>query len=95
MDKIEEAAIRCLTFQKQEAVIRHLPDRINRSTDVKTKARLAEVLQKEAQVLLSCPDYNNEKLECRSCRFIQNMRKRTATLIIKNSRYCRAAHEET
>jgi len=47
------------------------------------KARFAEELQREVEVLLSCPDYDGENLECKNCHFIANLRKKTANLIIK------------
>jgi len=34
-------------------------------------------------VLLSCSDYDEKRLDCSSCRFIANLRKRTVDLIIK------------
>jgi hypothetical protein len=78
-----KAKISCLTFQKQERVIKDIADKINRSKGVQEKAGFAEELQKEVEVLLSCPDYDKEKLDCKNCRLIANLRKRTANLIIK------------
>lgn len=75
--------INCPTFQKQEPVIKDITDKINKAKDVSGKARFAEELLKEADVLLNCPDYKNENLDCENCHTIANLRKKTANLIIK------------
>ncbi len=82
----EEAKISCKTFQKQESVIKDITDKINRAKGVQEKARFAEELQKELDVLLSCPDYDKGKGDCESCHFIAKLRKKTADLIIKAKR---------
>jgi len=82
MDK-EVTKINCLTFQKQEAVIKDITDKINMAKGVQEKAEFAEELQKEVNVLLNCVDYDGKKLDCRHCHFIANLRKKTAGLIIK------------
>ena len=79
----EEPKITCPTFLKQETVIKNITDKINMAKGVREKATFAEELQKEADVLLTCPDYDDKKLDCRNCRFIANLRKKTAGLIIK------------
>jgi hypothetical protein len=82
----EKPKISCLTFQKQEPVVKDITDKINQAKGVLEKARFAEELQKEVEVLLSCPDYNKEKLDCDSCHFIAKLRKKTADLITKAKR---------
>lgn len=77
------AKITCAAFQKQEPIIRDITDKINKVKEVQKKAVLAEELQKEANVLLLCPDYKETTLDCKSCRFIASLRKKTADLIIK------------
>ena len=79
----EEAKIICPTFKKQETVIKDITEKINNSKGVQEKAKFAEELQKEVNVLLSCADYNKENLDCKNCYFIANLRKKTADLIIK------------
>ena len=81
-----KAKISCLTFQKQEPVIKDITDKINQAKGVQEKAVYAEELQKEVEVLLSCPDYDKEKLDCENCHFVANLRKKTAGLIIKAKR---------
>jgi len=75
--------VNCLTFQKQEPVIKNITDKINMAKGVLEKAGFAEELQKEVNVLLSCPDYDGKRLDCKNCHTIANLRKQTANLIIK------------
>ena len=79
----EDAKINCSTFQKQEPVIKDITAKINRAKNVIEKADLAKRLQEEVDVLLSCPDYNKKSADCNNCRFIANVRTKTAGLIIK------------
>jgi len=79
----EEPKINCSIFQKQELIIKDITDKINRTKAVEEKAEFAKELQKEADVLLNCADFKKEDLNCTSCHFIANLRKRTANIIIK------------
>ena len=79
----KESKISCQTLQKQEGVIKDITDKINMTKEVPEKAEFAEELQKEVDVLLSCPDYKEKSLDCKNCHFIANLRKKTADLIIK------------
>jgi hypothetical protein len=79
----EETKINCQIFQKQEPVINGITDKINNSKGVQEKAKFAEELQREIEVLLSCQDFKSENLDCKNCHFIANLRKKTADLIIK------------
>jgi hypothetical protein len=81
--KNKENKITCSTFQKQEPVIAEITAKINSAKGVLEKADFAEELQKEVDVLLSCPDYNEKNKDCSNCRFIANVRKKTADLVIK------------
>lgn len=83
MHKKEGAKICCVTFQKQEPVIKNITEKINGAKDVQEKAVFAKELQKEVDVLLSCPDFDDKSLDCKNCHFIANLRKKTASLIIK------------
>jgi hypothetical protein len=79
----ENKAINCPTFQKQEPAIKEITDKINGAKGVQEKAGFAEELKKEVDVLLSCPDYESQSLDCKNCHFISNLRKKTSNLIIK------------
>lgn len=79
----KEAKINCSTFQKQEQVIKDITGKINAAKGVQAKAVCALELVKETDVLLSCPEYDGKNLNCKNCRFIGNLRKKTAGLIVK------------
>ena len=79
----KEEKISCSIFQKQERVIKDITNKINGAKDAQEKASFAQELQKEANVLLSCSDFKSESLDCESCHFIANLRKRTSEIIIK------------
>jgi len=81
--KREETRISCPTFQKQEPAIEDITAKINRAKGVLEKAEFAEELQKEVDVLLSCPGFDSKSLDCENCRLIANLRKRTVGLIMK------------
>jgi hypothetical protein len=81
--KNEENKITCSIFQKQEPVIADITAKINSAKGVLEKAEFAEELQQEVNILLSCPDYNQGNTDCSNCRFIANVRKKTADLVIK------------
>jgi hypothetical protein len=81
--KENKAKINCPTFRKQEPVIEDISAKINKDKESREKAVSAEELQKEVDVLLSCPDYDDKSVDCRNCRLITNLRKKTAALIIK------------
>jgi hypothetical protein len=82
----QKAKISCPTFQKQELIIKDITDKINLAEEVSEKARFAEELLKEVNVLSSCLDYDDKKLDCKNCYFIADLRKRTADLIIRAKR---------
>lgn len=77
----QEPKISCPIFKKQEVVIKDITDKINAAKGIEGKAALAEELGKEVEVLLSCPDYDSEKSDCRNCDFVANLRKKTVGLI--------------
>lgn len=79
----EEPKISCPIFQKQEPVIKDITNKINNTKEVQEKVVLASELQKEVDVVLSCPDRKATNSDCVNCHFIANLRKKTANLIIK------------
>lgn len=79
----EEKRIGCAVFQNQEKVIKILTKRINDAEEPRAKIGHAEELDKEVDVLLKCPDYKKDTLDCGNCRTVANLRKATAGLIIK------------
>lgn len=79
----EQPEINCPAFQKQEPIIKDITNKINRAEGILAKARFAEEFLKEVNLLLSCPDYDGNKAECKHCRSIAILRKKTAEIIIK------------
>ncbi len=78
----EKAKITCPAFQKQEQVIKGITERINKVRKGKERVALAGELQKEADVLLLCADFDEQALDCQSCHFLAKLRRKTAGLII-------------
>jgi len=81
--KKSKVKINCPVFQNQEDLISDITTKINSAKSVKEKAVFAKELQKEVDVLLSCSDYDENRLDCTNCHFIAALRDRTAGLIIK------------
>lgn len=81
--KKKTANINCPAFEKQEQIIKKITRKINETSDVDEKAEYVEELKHALEVLLACPSYQEQKLDCDNCRFITNLRKRTAELVIK------------
>ena len=77
-----EPSIKCPTYLKLEPEIQKLTESINQAKDVQEKAALALELQKEVKVLLECPDYKSDGVDCRNCHFLATVRKRVADVII-------------
>jgi hypothetical protein len=86
MDKLADTVINCLTFQEQEPILRDAADKINKARGVQDRIRLAKELQKEVDVLLSCPAYDSEAFDCRNCRFIANLHRKTAAVFIRGQK---------
>jgi hypothetical protein len=81
--KENKSKINCPEFQKQEPAIEDVTAKINEAKNILEKAKFAEELQKEVDVILSCLDYDEKSSDCKNCRFIGNVRKKTADIIIK------------
>jgi len=79
----ENAKINCPTFQKQEPGIKSITAKINQAKELLEKVKFAEELEKDVDVLLSCPEYDQNSRDCNNCHFIASVRKKTARLIMK------------
>lgn len=79
----KDATINCPTFQKQEPAIEDITAKINSAEQISEKAEFARELREEVDVLLSCPDHDNNSVDCSNCRFIAKIRRKTADLIRK------------
>lgn len=82
------AGIKCPIdlFPRQEAEITRLTHGINKATNAVEKARRAQALVEEVNVLLACQAYDEENLDCHLCHSISQLRHETAALVIKAAR---------
>jgi hypothetical protein len=79
----EQDRIACSIFQQKELSIKEFTDRLNKVEDYQHKIELASDLSRYVDMLLECLEYNVNSLDCKNCRFISNLRKKTANVIIK------------
>jgi len=79
----EQDRITCSIFQQKEPIIKEFADRLNGVEDYQHKVELASDLSRYVDMLLECSEYNADSLDCKNCRFISNLRKKTANIIIK------------
>jgi hypothetical protein len=81
--KENKTNINCSLFQKQESEIKIITDKINKAMDIQGKASYAEELLERVEVLLSCPDFDGKRLDCKNCHVISHWRKKTTNIIKK------------
>ena len=86
MKENQAGANGCSTLQRQASILKDIIDKINQAKGVLEKAKFAEELQKEANVLSCCLDYDQERSDCRNCHFIANLRIESSNFIIKVKR---------
>ena len=82
----EESEIKCGIFKTQEPHIKKATQLINSAQGAVQKAREAQNLLNEVDLLLTCVEYNDQNMDCQTCREIASLRKKTAELIIKASK---------
>ena len=75
--------VKCSIFKSKDEEIEEINKAINEAREIRGKAHLAERLIKEADGLLACKLFDEKKPECKICHYITDLRKRTATLILK------------
>jgi len=75
--------ITCPIFQKREWTIKELTRDINAARSISDKAEMAIQLKNEVTLLLSCEEFDGDNINCRNCRIISGLRKKTAELLIK------------
>lgn len=83
MKKPRAEGIRCPLFQSGEEAIKRLTNEINEATSVEEKAAKAQDMIEEVDALLSCEEYDDKNVDCKNCRVISELRKRTAELVVK------------
>jgi len=60
-----------------------LTQEINRARTAAEKAPWAQALTEAVNVLLACEQYDEGSLDCRLCRNFSELRRKTASLIVK------------
>lgn len=83
MPEEQEKRIECSIFNKAEATMNDLTQRINQAMTVDQKAEHAQELLEKAKELIDCPQVDKQSRDCKNCGLISNLRKETAELILK------------
>lgn len=78
MKKRDIKKIKCPIFKAQNESIEKITKAINQAENIKEKAVLARNLLRQVQRLLSCEHFNKEKVECKICHSVAELRQRTA-----------------
>ena len=84
MKKIKKFALQidCPIFSEYEEKIKKLTQFINGRKIISKKVDKAQELLEIINILSSCPKFNDGAEDCENCRFILNLRKETARIII-------------
>ena len=75
--------IKCPTFLKREWTIKELTRDINEAKSLSDKAERAVALKNQVEMLLSCEKYDDKSEDCKNCRMISELRKKTADILLK------------
>ena len=70
-------------FPKQEKEIGHLTETLNHIPNAAGKAAIAQSLLGVVDVLIKCPSFDEENLNCSLCRNISELREKTYNLVVK------------
>lgn len=79
------AVLNCPTglYDRNKVEIARLTEAINRSPTPPEKIHAAQDLRDCVAVLLDCPDFDEDNLNCRLCRETATLRDKTASVIEK------------
>ena len=89
MEKADnQASISCPIdlFPKQEVEIARLTRSINEASTAAQKGPFAQSLAEAVTVLLDCPAYDEENVNCNLCRNFSELRRKTANLVVAAGR---------
>ena len=78
--------IQCNIHQDCFTALNVIKQKINHGASVGIKAKYAEELSDKVICLIDCPQYDDQKQDCKYCRMIAYLHKKTAELIIKAQR---------
>ncbi len=79
----ETNEVQCSVFQQHENRIKSITMGINSQKKLSDKGPLANELCNEAEILMTCKDYEKNEPDCINCHTISALRKRTAGLVLK------------
>ncbi|MCX6233316.1 MAG: hypothetical protein NT175_01130 [Bacteroidetes bacterium] len=79
----DTSAIQCKIHQDSFTAMNVIKQKINHGASVCIKAKYAEELSDKVACLIDCPQYDDQKQDCKYCRMIAHLHKKTAELIIK------------
>ena len=89
MEKSEKQASICCPidlFPKQEVEIAQLTRSINQAPTAAQKGPFAQSLLEAVTVLLECPAYDGQNMNCSLCRNFSELRRKTANLVVAAGR---------
>jgi hypothetical protein len=76
------STIQCDFHQDSYTAMNEIKQKINHGTSVCIKAKYAEELSDKADCLGDCRQYDDQKEDCKYCRMITELHRKTAELII-------------
>jgi len=79
----DSSTIQCIIHQDNFLAINEIKKKINHGSSLGIKVKYAEELSDKVACLIKCQNHDNEKQECKYCRIIADLHKKTAELIIK------------
>jgi len=73
-------------FPRQEGEVARLTKELNQASTAAEKGPWAQTLIAAVELLLGCERYDEGRADCRLCRHFSELRRNTATLIIRAGR---------
>jgi hypothetical protein len=81
--QMDTSSISCNVHQESLTVINNIKLKINHGQTMGIKVKYAEELSNKVTSLIYCPQYDAQKLDCKCCRIIAFLNRKTAVLILK------------
>jgi hypothetical protein len=81
--QIDTSTIPCILHQEIFRAMNEIKLKINHGLNIEYKAKYAEVLSGKADHLAYCPQYNAQQQDCKYCRMLAFLHRKSAELIIK------------
>jgi len=81
--QMDTSTISCNLHQDSLTAINTIKLKINHGRTMGIKVKYAEELSNKVTCLIYCPQYDTQKLDCKCCRIIAFLHRKTAVLILK------------